>query len=41
VYQDRLPLAELPPGGYVLTVEAKTTDGKHTVRRQLPLVVSD
>jgi VWFA-related protein len=41
VYQDRFALSELPPGGYVLTVEAKTTDGKHAVRRQLPFAIAD
>jgi Ca-activated chloride channel family protein len=40
-YQERLELSRLAPGPYVLTVEAKTTDGKHTSTRQLPFSVAE
>jgi hypothetical protein len=33
----RLPLADVPPGDYVLNVEARTT--RHTVNRRVPFSV--
>ncbi len=40
-FQDWFPLAHLTPGSYVLTVEAKSADGKHGSMRQVPFTVAE
>jgi hypothetical protein len=38
-YRDRVALAELAPGAYVLSIEATPSAGKHTVRREVPFTI--
>ena len=40
-YRDRVALAELAPGAYVLTVEAALSGARNTVRRDVPFTVMD
>jgi VWFA-related protein len=40
VHQDRITLSGLPSGSYVLTVEARTMDGKHVSTRHVPFTIT-